>query len=362
MYRRRADSTTSRPAMRCSPVRWWLFGLQLDLARPRRGGWPLRNIADGVHARLTGRHSGGRLGAPAGSRRGAVVSGIETSAEQPRLHGISEIRAFLRTNDTPMFFVSPTAFNLLGIDRWVRNFFYVTHYNSFEGGHARVFTPANRTRTDFTSIEDIDNHLLRSAGARVDRVARPGRQGRAPDSRRGERGVRGRERAARGPRGPDAVWRLGQDDVFGIAESGDWDRCAKVSRRDDRGGVMAGIKPTCGARSPSTRWTRSRRDEIRRGGRDPAPRPGRGPSAGASRSIELREPPKERSAGSAGRPIEREAEVICWNRDDGRTYKARVSLGDDRVVSWEHQPDGQPQHDRRRVLRVRRGARARTRA
>ena len=37
------------------------------------------------------------------------------------LRGISEIRAFFRTNQTPIYFVSPTAFNLLGIDRWVRN-------------------------------------------------------------------------------------------------------------------------------------------------------------------------------------------------------------------------------------------------
>jgi primary-amine oxidase len=53
-------------------------------------------------------------------------------------------------------------------------------------------------------------------------------------------------------------------------------------------------------------------------------------------SIELREPPK------SGDPIERTAEVVCWNRDDGRVYKARVGLGDDRVLAWEHVPDGQP--------------------
>ena len=35
------------------------------------------------------------------------------------LRGISEIRAFLRTNRTPIHFISPTPFNLLGIDRWV---------------------------------------------------------------------------------------------------------------------------------------------------------------------------------------------------------------------------------------------------
>src|SRR3954449_2572933 len=90
----------------------------------------------------------------------------ETTAQRGPLHGICELRAFLRTNDTPVFFVSPTAFNLLGIDRWVRNFFYVTYYDSFAGSHPRVFVPKNRERRDFTSIEDICNHLLRDSEVR----------------------------------------------------------------------------------------------------------------------------------------------------------------------------------------------------
>jgi primary-amine oxidase len=60
-------------------------------------------------------------------------------------------------------------------------------------------------------------------------------------------------------------------------------------------------------------------------------------------SIELREPSKATVlAFAAGDPIRREALVVCWNRDDGRVYKARVGLGEDRVLSWEHVPDGQP--------------------
>ena len=39
-----------------------------------------------------------------------------------KLKGISDIRTFFRTNEQPIFFIGPTAFNLLGIDRWVRNF------------------------------------------------------------------------------------------------------------------------------------------------------------------------------------------------------------------------------------------------
>ena len=48
-----------------------------------------------------------------------------TETQTTTLKGIPEIRAHFRTNETPVYFVSPTAFNLLGIDRWLRGFFYL---------------------------------------------------------------------------------------------------------------------------------------------------------------------------------------------------------------------------------------------
>ena len=57
-------------------------------------------------------------------------------------------------------------------------------------------------------------------------------------------------------------------------------------------------------------------------------------------AIELKEPSKEVLA--SGSKIPREALLICWNRDDGKAYKAVVSLDENRVVSWEHRPDEQP--------------------
>jgi primary-amine oxidase len=60
-------------------------------------------------------------------------------------------------------------------------------------------------------------------------------------------------------------------------------------------------------------------------------------------SIELREPPKDAvRAWRVAAPCRREARVVCWNRDDGRAFKARVSLTDDAVLDWAHEPDGQP--------------------
>jgi biotin carboxylase len=94
------------------------------------------------------------------------------------LSGIPEIRAFFRTNRTPVYFVSPTAFNLLGVDRWLRNFFYINYFDSFEGSHPRVFVPRDRSYRDFESMEDVCNHLLTHREV-LDRIQRGGPGGKA---------------------------------------------------------------------------------------------------------------------------------------------------------------------------------------
>ncbi len=85
-------------------------------------------------------------------------------SDNPRrnLRNISEIRTFLRTNETPVFFLGPTAFNLLGLDRWVRNFSYIAYYDSWDGAHPHVFSPAHKPYVEFKSAEEINNHLLRN--------------------------------------------------------------------------------------------------------------------------------------------------------------------------------------------------------
>ncbi len=83
--------------------------------------------------------------------------------QQRKLNGLSDIRAFFHTNEVPLYFISPTPFNLLGIDRWVRNFFYLNYFDSFEGEHPRVFVPRRRDRVEFDSMGDVCNHLLRDS-------------------------------------------------------------------------------------------------------------------------------------------------------------------------------------------------------
>jgi biotin carboxylase len=83
----------------------------------------------------------------------------EPATAQP-LQSVSEIRRFFRTAKTPVYFVSATAFNLLGIDRWVPTFRYLNYYDSFDGYHPNVFVPRHHSPPLFESIEEICNYLL----------------------------------------------------------------------------------------------------------------------------------------------------------------------------------------------------------
>ena len=83
------------------------------------------------------------------------------TAPRRRLRNIPEIRSFFRTNDEPVYFVGPTGFNLLGLDRWVRHFNYITYYDAWDGAHPRMITPKYGRDATFTSSEDIVNFLLR---------------------------------------------------------------------------------------------------------------------------------------------------------------------------------------------------------
>jgi hypothetical protein len=84
-----------------------------------------------------------------------------------RLKNISEVRHFFRTNDVPILFFGATPFNLLGLDRWVRNFTYITYYDAWDGAHPRVFTPADKPYEEFESGEEINNWLLQNPEVRA---------------------------------------------------------------------------------------------------------------------------------------------------------------------------------------------------
>ncbi|GJF09318.1 carboxylase [Mycolicibacterium cyprinidarum] len=97
----------------------------------------------------------------------AFASGPGATRAKRRLRNISEVRHFFRTNDVPIYFFGATPFNLLGLDRWVRNFSYVSYYDAWDGAHPRVFTPANKPYQEFDSGEAINNWLLTNPEVRA---------------------------------------------------------------------------------------------------------------------------------------------------------------------------------------------------
>ena len=76
------------------------------------------------------------------------------------LKNISEIRRYFHTNRNPIYFVSATNFNLLGLDEWVKNFKYICYIDCFDGQHPNVMIPSEVPHDEFQSIEDINNYLL----------------------------------------------------------------------------------------------------------------------------------------------------------------------------------------------------------
>ncbi len=93
----------------------------------------------------------------------AFAPAAPPGAPRRPLKNISEIRHFFRTNVVPIYFVGATPFNLLGLDRWVRNFSYISYYDSWDGAHPRVFTPTYKPYVEFESGEHINNWLLTNA-------------------------------------------------------------------------------------------------------------------------------------------------------------------------------------------------------
>jgi hypothetical protein len=83
------------------------------------------------------------------------------------LRNISEVRHFFRTNRVPIYFVGASPFNLLGLDRWVRNLSYIAYYDGWDGAHPRIFTPKYKPYTEFASGEEINNWLLRNPEVRA---------------------------------------------------------------------------------------------------------------------------------------------------------------------------------------------------
>lgn len=76
------------------------------------------------------------------------------------LKGVSDIRRFFCRNETPIFFIGATNFNLMGIDDWIRNFKFISFIDCYNGRHPNTFVPGAIPHQEFSSMEDVNNYLL----------------------------------------------------------------------------------------------------------------------------------------------------------------------------------------------------------
>lgn len=89
------------------------------------------------------------------------------------IRNVSDLRVVMHRNERPIYFISATNFNLLGLDQWVRNFRFISYIDCFDGRHPKVMVPARLDHAEFESIEDINNYLLQHKDV-VDEILRRG--------------------------------------------------------------------------------------------------------------------------------------------------------------------------------------------
>jgi hypothetical protein len=86
---------------------------------------------------------------------------VASRVKKTKLRSLSEIYAYFRQNQTPITFLSPTPYNVLGLGRWINKFEYVNFFDSFDGMHPKISVPREHGPHEFKSIEDVNNYLLR---------------------------------------------------------------------------------------------------------------------------------------------------------------------------------------------------------
>ena len=90
-----------------------------------------------------------------------------------KVTNVSDLRLMFHRNERPIYFISATNFNLLGIDEWVRNFHFINYIDCFDGRHPNVFVPQREDRMPSSSHRGHQQLPARAQG-RLDLIQRRG--------------------------------------------------------------------------------------------------------------------------------------------------------------------------------------------
>src|SRR5262245_9297422 len=76
------------------------------------------------------------------------------------LQTADDVRRFFRENETPIYYVSTTTFNLLGAEEWIGGLKFINAVDAFDGRHPNVFIPDGLPPDCLDSFEACNNALL----------------------------------------------------------------------------------------------------------------------------------------------------------------------------------------------------------
>lgn len=85
---------------------------------------------------------------------------LTASPDRPILTDLSQVYRYFRSSTRPIYFISPTPYNVLGIDQWVGGFRYISYFDSFDGAHPHLFSPSHTGPREFESFESVNTYLL----------------------------------------------------------------------------------------------------------------------------------------------------------------------------------------------------------
>ena len=74
---------------------------------------------------------------------------------------LQEIRRFFAQNETPIYYINTTPFNLLGAENWIGGLRFINTVDSFAGQHPHVFVPPGASAQRPMGIADANNYLLK---------------------------------------------------------------------------------------------------------------------------------------------------------------------------------------------------------
>jgi biotin carboxylase len=94
--------------------------------------------------------------------------------KREKLTSLSDIYRYFRKNQVPIYFLSPTPYNILGLGRWINRFEYINFFDSFDGTHPKALVPTEHGPHEFRSIEDVNNYLMQHKQVRDHIKARGG--------------------------------------------------------------------------------------------------------------------------------------------------------------------------------------------